>query len=252
MDRTPASDGRGHPPTQRARRPSIGVVAVVVAVLAAGLAFGAGIVCDDGVDTERADVSCRRCARRLGPSVRGRTRRCHRSGLSAGNVVARRSGVLDVPGRDRSATERRCALGPQHRHGPRRRVLPGADRWDCRGSAAVAVRRSDRSVRPLVLAARRRTGRKRPTARVHGRDGRTRFELPHPDRTDRNGRCRRRHRNVCGELHGPTGQCLSSAVRVLDRVRQHLDLPVRAVPSAVRLRPVHLRPTPTISAAPVG
>ena len=187
-------------------------------------------------------------------AVRPGARWSRRRRLPAGDPAAGRPGAVALPGRvdpvassaATSPTGRSARAGPraartghptrpQRRAHPERDVLrPAADR-PRRQPAVVVDGGRDGAVLPLVLAARRDDGRRRPPLRVHGRDGRARPVVPVGHRTDRHPRGRHRPAHHVGRVGRSAGERFTGALRVLDHERRDVDLPVRTVPSPVRV-----------------
>ena len=92
----------------------------------------------------------------------------------------------------------------QCRTDPERAVLRPAPQWLRQRSPALVVPRRDRTVLPLVLAARRHDRRRRASVRLRRRDGGTRTALPVDHRTDRHP-CRRRRRRHDAARRGGAG-----------------------------------------------
>ena len=185
---TPASDGRGHPPVQRGRRPSVGVVAFVVAVFAAGLAFGAG-----SSATTASTLSGSTCLAGAAPSDLDRLFAAEPGGVIGADYQRATSlpdGRVLWTFQDAKVRLPNGGVRLVHNIGM---VQDGACFQVLIGGTAEDPRPwlfADQTV-PFArwywpLGAE--LGAERPTARVRRRDGRTRFELPHPDRTDRNRR----------------------------------------------------------------
>ncbi len=173
-------------------------------------------------------------------AVRRRTRRRDRRRLPAGDATCERQGALDLPGRRGPPSQRSVDARSQHRDDPGWNVLHRADGRLCGRSTTVAVRLEHDEVLPLVLAPRRGDGRRRPGLRVPRRDVRARPGLPHTGRAGIDRRRRHRHRHDGGRGRRVAGEPQRRAVRLLHRVRQSVDVPLRPMPSAVRVRPVHL------------
>ena len=205
----------------------------------------------------RLDVRRLDQRRRLDEPVRSDPRRHVRRRLPTRRPAARRPHALAVPGRvDHAAPSTAAARAaaapatrnsptasrraghparPQRRAAPDRDVLRSAPQRHRRRTRPLAVPRRDRTVLPLVLAARRHGGAGRPPVRVRRRDGRTRAVVPVDHRADRHPRRRGRSRHHDPGRGRPRAERQRVALRLLDHERRDVDVPVLAVPPPVRL-----------------
>ena len=197
-----------------------------------------------GLGADRSDLPCVGRSGSTRRALRPGTWRRHRSRLSTRHAAPRRPCPVDLPGCRSAPARRRHAARPQHRDGPGRRLLPGPDGRNRRRPPALAVRERHHALLPLVLAAGSRGGRRRERLRLRRRDVRTRARIPDPNRAGLHRRGGRRREHARGPLDGPTRRRIRLAVRILDRVGPHVDVPLRPLPPSVRLRPVLRRVHP--------